>query len=141
MPGWKVRAPRTLRSSCVHHSPLVISAELFLVELLGEAGEGVRGRFWLSVREKGVSLLDHASKEMKWEWSLADVQEFTLEACMGHKRLTIKVEKWVMLFAAVASVCMQGMLLFDWSISGAAVGHSRVCTVWLGRTLPWRLWS
>lgn len=63
------------------------------MELLGEAGEGVRGRYWLSVRENGVSLLDHASKEIKWEWSLIEVQEFTLEAYMGHKRLTIKVER------------------------------------------------
>jgi len=83
-----------------------MSVELFLVELLGEAGEGVKGRYWLAVRENGVRLMDHASKEMKWEWSLADVQEFTLEAYMGHKRLTIKVEKWVMLIAPVRSVCV-----------------------------------
>lgn len=65
------------------------SLELFLVELCGETDK--REQYWLSLRVDGLSMLDHVSKVMRWEWSLADVQEFTLDAYMGWKRLAIKV--------------------------------------------------
>lgn len=45
----------------------------------------------MALRGDGLSLLDHVSKVMVWEWSLAEVQEFTLESLKDQKRLVIKV--------------------------------------------------
>lgn len=67
------------------------SLELFLVELCGETDGSAREQYWLSLRVDGLSMLDHVSKVMRWEWPLTDVQEFTLDAYMGRKRLVIKV--------------------------------------------------
>lgn len=60
------------------------------------SGKDVGGQYWLSFGEGRLSMLDHASKVMRWEWSLMDVQEFTLEAHMGQKKLIVKVGRCVM---------------------------------------------
>ena len=78
--------------------------ELFLVEV---SGEGVRGQYWLSFGKDRLSVLDHTSKVMRWEWSLKDVQEFTLETYKGQKRLSIRVGRWVISSAVVTYLLVE----------------------------------